>query len=113
MQPHYEAWDLPNVSQSLTVMNDQDLVTLPKDWPAEVGFNWTINRKIKDLERKDQHDHNTVERAEIGVFILDELRGISEGRILPIFFPVMDHFLYPPFLPKEHLRKSPTFCTCS
>ncbi|XVF18961.1 hypothetical protein REPUB_Repub11eG0069200 [Reevesia pubescens] len=49
---------------------------------------------------KMEHQHN-VESAEIGLFSMDDLRAFSVGQKLRMFFPIKDHSLYPPFLPKE------------
>ena len=50
----------------------------------------------------EQHQgHNHAENAEIGLFTIDDLHAFYVGKKLPIFFPIKDHSLYPPFLPKE------------
>ncbi|KAL4290238.1 hypothetical protein GQ457_14G001760 [Hibiscus cannabinus] len=56
----------------------------------------TITHDLKD-ENVQLHD----ESAKLGLFTLDQLRGFSVGKKLPIFFPIKDHSLYPPSLPKE------------
>ncbi|KAK8663642.1 hypothetical protein V6N13_083451 [Hibiscus sabdariffa] len=53
------------------------------------------------MKSRKHHDHNHDESAQIGLFTFDELRGFSVGKKLPIVFPIKDHSLYPPFLPKE------------
>ncbi|TYI73324.1 hypothetical protein E1A91_D07G122300v1 [Gossypium mustelinum] len=53
-----------------------------------------------NMEHHHNH-HNHVGSAEIGLFTIDELRGFNVGKKLPIFFPIKNHSLYPPFLPKE------------
>ncbi|KAL4386804.1 hypothetical protein GQ457_09G012980 [Hibiscus cannabinus] len=77
-------------------------------------FSKVTNVELMDLESKyarpyftkssksgKHHDHNHDESAQIGLFTFDELRGFSVGKKLPIVFPIKDHSLYPPFLPKE------------
>ncbi|XP_022749129.1 BURP domain-containing protein 11-like isoform X2 [Durio zibethinus] len=56
---------------------------------------------MKDHNMEQHHGHNHAESAEIGLFTIDELRGFYVGKKLPLFFPIKDHSLYPPFLPKE------------
>ncbi|MBA0757635.1 hypothetical protein Gotri_020720 [Gossypium trilobum] len=53
-----------------------------------------------NMEHHHNH-HNHVGSADIGLFTIDELRGFNVGKKLPIFFPIKNHSLYPPFLPKE------------
>ncbi|KAK8558263.1 hypothetical protein V6N13_038736 [Hibiscus sabdariffa] len=79
-----------------------------KDWEGierKDSFQKTESNEMKGLGRKDDnmehYDNNYDERVEIGLFTLDELRGFSVGKKLPMFFPIRDHSLYPPFLPKE------------
>ncbi|XVF01451.1 hypothetical protein REPUB_Repub04eG0090400 [Reevesia pubescens] len=56
------------------------------------------SKLMKDHNMEHQHH---VESAEIGLFAIDDLRAFSVGQKLRIFFPIKDHSLYPPFLPKE------------
>ncbi|OMO63442.1 hypothetical protein COLO4_32436 [Corchorus olitorius] len=46
-----------------------------------------------------EHKHD--ERAELGMFTIDEVHNFDVGMKLPVFFPIKDHSLYPPFLPKQ------------
>ncbi|XVF67356.1 hypothetical protein PTKIN_Ptkin10aG0114500 [Pterospermum kingtungense] len=80
-----------------------------------LGFSYSIflsclfllmcghGNSIEDRNREHQHHHHhhNVENAEIGLFTIDELLGFYAGKTLPIFFPIKDHTLYPPFLPKH------------
>ncbi|XVE66662.1 hypothetical protein DITRI_Ditri08aG0096400 [Diplodiscus trichospermus] len=50
---------------------------------------------------EQHHGHGHVESEEIGLFTIDDVRGFYVGKKLPIFFPIKDHSLYPPFLPKQ------------
>ncbi|KAK8619381.1 hypothetical protein V6N13_133343 [Hibiscus sabdariffa] len=85
-----------------------------KDWKGierKDSFHKSESNEMKGLGRKDHnmehYDNKYDERVEIGLFTLDELRGFSVGKKLPIFFPIRDHSLYPPFLPKEVLDAIP------
>ncbi|XWS54620.1 hypothetical protein CRYUN_Cryun10bG0104400 [Craigia yunnanensis] len=57
------------------------------------------SKMMKDHDMEHHHQH--IENAEVGLFTIDDLRGFYVGKKLPIFFPIRDHSLYPPFLPKE------------
>ncbi|XP_012457015.1 BURP domain-containing protein BNM2A [Gossypium raimondii] len=66
-------------------------------------FHKTISSKMmKDHNMEHHHHyHNHVESAEIGLFTIDELHTFHVGKKLPIFFPIKNHSLYPPLLPKQ------------
>ncbi|KAK8624823.1 hypothetical protein V6N13_089709 [Hibiscus sabdariffa] len=58
---------------------------------------------VLDAEKK-------MKSAQIGLFTIDELLSFRAGTKLPIFFPIRNHSLYPPFLP-QNLAKTIPFST--
>ncbi|XP_039066885.1 BURP domain-containing protein BNM2A-like [Hibiscus syriacus] len=64
------------------------------------------SKMVNDHNMEHQY-HGHDQSAEIGLFTLDELRAFTVGKKLPIFFPIKNHSLYPPFLPKSLVETIP------
>ncbi|KAE8718278.1 hypothetical protein F3Y22_tig00110015pilonHSYRG00051 [Hibiscus syriacus] len=64
------------------------------------------SKMVNDHNLEHQY-HGHDQSAEIGLFTLDELRAFTVGKKLPIFFPIKNHSLYPPFLPKSLVETIP------
>ncbi|XVF67354.1 hypothetical protein PTKIN_Ptkin10aG0114300 [Pterospermum kingtungense] len=84
-------------------MKQAFLNSVPDDLAQQTRTQCGHGNSIEDRNREHQHHHHhhNVENTEIGLFTIDELLGFYAGKTLPIFFPIKDHTLYPPFLPKH------------
>ncbi|KAK8485491.1 hypothetical protein V6N11_074103 [Hibiscus sabdariffa] len=90
---------------TINYMNDAEMKDL-EDKYTPIYIHKTITdylkeNEMKDLKGKSTSDEMEDESAKLGLFTLDQLRGFSVGKKMPIFFPIKDHSLYPPSLPKE------------
>ncbi|XVF67359.1 hypothetical protein PTKIN_Ptkin10aG0114700 [Pterospermum kingtungense] len=60
-----------------------------------------MNGRCDAEKDHNMEHHHHIENAAVGLFTFDEICGFYVGKKLPIFFPIKDHSLYPPFLPKQ------------